>query len=351
MNEHGQLRPIFYCLLFLCLCVTLAIFKVASSIIIPVVFSILFSFGFLQPVKFLKNKFNIPWILGIILIYLIFLIFFYLMGNILVTGVVSVVQLLPKFEEKLMGTFVLICNELNIKINTDEGIIKNLIGFSSIRNFIGSSAFNISTIVYDFLRSFFMSLLFSVFLLAEFNSTKGKLKMALSSDTKEKIFNATNRIINDVSRYISIKFIVSLVTGILIWLSCKIISLEFAEVFGFLAFVANFIPTFGSIFSCAITILFSLVNFYPGLWQTIFIAFAMISIEFVIGNIIEPKICGQNLDLSPYVILVSLTIWGWIWGLPGMILSVPLMVIVKIICENIPYLKPIAIFIGNKSKE
>ena len=115
-----------------------------------------------------------------------------------------------------------------------------------------------------------------------------------------------------------------------------------------IAFLANFIPTFGSIVSCILTILFAIANFYPSIWQVAVISVTIISVNFLIGNILEPKILGENLDLSPFIILVSLTVWGWIWGPVGMILSVPLMVTVKIVCENIPFLKPVAIFIGNK---
>ena len=77
----------------------------------------------------------------------------------------------------------------------------------------------------------------------------------------------------------------------------------------------------------------------------------MTTINMVLGNIIEPRIEGQNLGLSPFVILVSLTFWGWMWGFIGMILAVPVMVILKIICENVSYLHGIAILIGNKPNE
>ena len=77
----------------------------------------------------------------------------------------------------------------------------------------------------------------------------------------------------------------------------------------------------------------------------IFTIFALLS--FLLGNIIEPKIEGDNLDLSIFVIIVCILFWGWLWGFTGMILAVPLTVIIKIICENIEFLHPIAIFLSN----
>ena len=73
----------------------------------------------------------------------------------------------------------------------------------------------------------------------------------------------------------------------------------------------------------------------------------MVVINFTIGNILEPRIEGKHLGLSPFIILVSLSVWGYIWGFAGMIFAVPIMVIIKICCENIDYLNPIAVMLGN----
>ena len=91
--------------------------------------------------------------------------------------------------------------------------------------------------------------------------------------------------------------------------------------------------------------------FYPSPLPIIFTSALIIVENIVIGNLIEPKIEGKNLDLSPFVILVSLSIWGWIWGFMGLLLAVPLTVSMKIICENISFLKPIAIFLGGMAPD
>ncbi|MBQ1591740.1 MAG: AI-2E family transporter, partial [Treponema sp.] len=82
----------------------------------------------------------------------------------------------------------------------------------------------------------------------------------------------------------------------------------------------------------------------------LFIGIATVSINMILGNIIEPRWEGSDLGISPFIILVSLSFWGWMWGFLGMILAVPLMVIIKIVCENIELLQPFAVIIGtNKS--
>ena len=115
----------------------------------------------------------------------------------------------------------------------------------------------------------------------------------------------------------------------------------------------NFIPTFGSIISVISTTIFTLLQFYPQYGKVLIVFFGMIFINFTLGNIIEPRIEGKELGLSPFVILVSLSLWGFIWGFVGMILAVPITVIIKIVCENIEYLNPIATILGytKNSKE
>ena len=130
-----------------------------------------------------------------------------------------------------------------------------------------------------------------------------------------------------------------------------IIGLDFPIVWGFLAFIMNFIPIFGSVISVGLTTIFSLIQFYPSWGKTLFILIFMTTINIVIGNIIEPRIEGKNLGISPVAILISLSIWGYIWGFTGMLLAVPLTVIIKIICENLEYTKSFAIILGNDPRQ
>jgi predicted PurR-regulated permease PerM len=112
-------------------------------------------------------------------------------------------------------------------------------------------------------------------------------------------------------------------------------------------FILNFIPTLGSIAAGIGVILFSIVQFYPEPGPIMATIIIMLSANFVIGNILEPKIQGDHLGLSPFVILVSLLGWGWLWGFAGLILAVPMTVIVKIICEQTPGLEPVSIMLGS----
>ena len=108
--------------------------------------------------------------------------------------------------------------------------------------------------------------------------------------------------------------------------------------------------TFGSIISTLLTSIFALLQFYPHYGKVIFIFLFMIAVNFILGQLLEPRIEGERLGLSPFAILVSLALWGYIWGFIGMILAVPMTVIIKIFCENIPYLNIVATILGKKRK-
>jgi predicted PurR-regulated permease PerM len=123
---------------------------------------------------------------------------------------------------------------------------------------------------------------------------------------------------------------------------------EFAEVWGLLQFVLNFIPSLGSIAAGVLVSIFSLAQFWPEPAPIILTMVIMNGINMIIGFGLEPKIMGESLGLSPIVILVSLMVWGWLWGFAGMVLAVPMMVIIKIVCENFSVLEPISILLSSR---
>lgn len=96
-----------------------------------------------------------------------------------------------------------------------------------------------------------------------------------------------------------------------------------------------------------ITILMGIIQFYPSPGKIFAVALSMIGIQAIIGQFLDPKLQGHRLNLSPFVILFSLALWGWIWGVVGMFLAVPITVIIQIICQNVPGLRFIAVFMGS----
>lgn len=352
-------KAIFFILLFFAITLLCAVLKVMDSFFKPVVLSVLLSFAFYPSIKRLNVVLKLPWWLATIIVYFFSLIVVFLAINLVTASFKSIVDAIPRYQERFQN----IQNAIRIAIEShpdskfyailnfdkDESLFENLNNTFNILEYIQRLAVGFTSSVVSFMKTFFLVVLLSVFFLAELKMMRTKISLAFNSEDKTRVYKMVQNIIADVTHFISIKFVISFFTGFLVFLLCFFMNLDFPLVWAFIAFCLNFIPTFGSIISCAVTTLFALIQFYPSAFSVIAVAFFMILINFVLGNVIEPKIEGKNLGISPFVILVSLSFFGWIWGILGMFLAVPFMVIVKIVCENISYLKPIAVFIGSKS--
>jgi predicted PurR-regulated permease PerM len=132
-------------------------------------------------------------------------------------------------------------------------------------------------------------------------------------------------------------------TGFFVWLFLTIIGMDFPLIWGALAFFLNFIPNLGSIVFVVVVIIMAILQYYPELGMVVPVAISMTMTQLVIGNFLDPKMQGERLNLSPVVIIISLLFWGWLWGITGAIISVPIAAIIKIICENVPFLRPVSI--------
>ena len=350
LNQNKTANRIFYLILFLAVVLAGFLCKTMSAVLIPVVLSILLSFVFLPIIKKLNVKTGIPWVISSLIIVLLFFIAILGLTSLLVSSLTGIISEYPKYENRFMSIYQIIANNLDLEIDNTKSLFQNLWASLKVREYTQKLAVMLSSGVISFSKTIFLISIMTAFILLEMRLTKRKLHYAFK-ENREKVTRISNQIINQTMRYISIKFFISLSTGILCGLASLIIGLDFPIVWGFLAFIMNFIPIFGSIISVGLTTIFSLIQFYPNWGKTIFVLVFMTSVNMVLGNILEPRIEGKNLGISPVIILISLSLWGYIWGFTGMLIAVPLMVIIKIVCENIDYLKGLAILIGNDPRQ
>ncbi len=349
-NQNKTTNRIFYLILFLTVVLAGVLCKSMSKVLIPVVLSFMLSFVFLPIIKKLNVKTGIPWVISSLIIVVLFFVVLLGITSILITSLSSIISEIPKFENRLMSIYKLIAYNLGIEIDNTKSLFQNLWASLKVREYTQKLAVSLSSGVISFSKTLFLIALMTAFILLEMRLTKRKLHYAFK-ENRAKITRISNQIINQTMRYISIKFFISLSTGVLCGIISLIIGLDFPIVWGFLAFIMNFIPIFGSVISVGLTTVFSLIQFYPNWGKTIFVLVFMTSVNMILGNIIEPRIEGKNLGISPVIILISLSLWGYMWGFTGMLLAVPLMVIIKIVCENIDYLKGLAILIGNDPRQ
>jgi len=188
--------------------------------------------------------------------------------------------------------------------------------------------------------------LYVAFLLLERTSFRRKWLLIHSSEAERRRHDATMEEIGlQVRRYVFLKTLVSVMVALGSWGIMAAIGIDFASLWALLIFALNFIPYIGSLIAVAFPVLLSLVQFGD---PTTFLvtAFALTAIQVLVGNIIEPRLLGRSLNLSPVVILLSLALWGGIWGPVGALFSVPIMVILTIVMARFPGTRPVAILLS-----
>jgi AI-2 transport protein TqsA len=323
-----------------------AVLKVTSSVVLPFTVSLLLAIVTMPLVRFL-GKFRIPRVVSVLLIFLFFTACLFFIGMILYSSGRAIIALYPKYEARLTEIYVMVGRLFELPYNDQLSFIENLWGQVDVRTRVRTMTIAFSNSFLSFLASAFMVAIFIAFLLLEAAFFREKLDRAFKGTRVVQIKTIISDIMVQVAHYLSIKFCIAVVNGILIGSCMKIIGLEFAMIWGVFQFTANFIPNIGSIAVGLAATVFSVIQFWPNPAPMVAVGLVMLVVNIIFGFILEPKIMGDRLGLSPLVVLVSLLVWGWIWGFVGLILAVPMMAIIKIICKNIPLLEPISILLGS----
>ena len=188
-----------------------------------------------------------------------------------------------------------------------------------------------------FLGHLLLVLLFMVFILLGQQRLPQRIHRAFGEEQAQRLTLVLQRITRDVQTYLGTKALLSVVTGVLVNLCLVILQVDFAVLWGALAFMLNFIPHIGAPVATIPPLLVAILKFdtlMPAVWVVVCVTL----IHIVLGICIEPRLMGRNLHLSPLLVVLSLLFWGWLWGIVGTLLAVPIMATIKIVCENLPSL-------------
>lgn len=323
-----------------------ATLKLTTAIVLPFVIAVLLTFV-LEPLIFVLGKIKIPRSIAAVVVVLLMALFVYTIGLILFNSGKMIATLYPKYEVRFTEIYIMVADALDLPYDEHLNLLENLWLQFNVRSKIQSLALGFSERFFNFLGDVVMVVLFIVFLLLEIGHLKDRAELALADAFPGGVKNVIESIVKQITRYLSLKFLLSLATAIIVGLGLKLIGMDFPMVWAVLTFILNFIPTLGSIGVGVGIGVFAVVQFYPNPVPIILAMSIVVTANMVIGNFIEPKLQGDNLGLSPFVILLSLLIWGWLWGFAGLVLAVPMTVIVKIVCEQVPILEPVSIMMGS----
>jgi AI-2 transport protein TqsA len=197
-----------------------------------------------------------------------------------------------------------------------------------------------------FLSEAFLVLVYLGFMLAERASVVPRLEKALAPEHARQVQDVMHRINSSITEYMVVKTSMGLLAGVVTAALLLAFGVDYAVLWGILAFLFNYIPYLGSIVATVVPVLLSFVQFEDPL-RTLVILVVLLVLQNGIGYLLEPRLAGKRLDLSPLVIIVSLAFWGSLWGIVGMILAVPLVVVIKTILANTVATRPLAKMLSN----
>ncbi|MEX0329062.1 MAG: AI-2E family transporter [Ruegeria sp.] len=196
------------------------------------------------------------------------------------------------------------------------------------------------------LNQFFLISLYVAFLMAERLAFRKKIQLAAGNPQLGSEFaSVLDAISYSLQRYVGVKTFISLTTAGISYTVFRVLGLEYAETWAVLTFALNFIPSIGSIIAVLFPALIALVQFET-IGPFLIIVLGCGTIQFLIGNFLDPAMLGRSLNMSTFLVILALTFWTTVWGLIGAFLSVPLTVCILIIFSHIPALRPVAILMS-----
>jgi AI-2 transport protein TqsA len=311
----------------------------SASILTPFLLALFVSIISIQPVLWLTQK-GLNNTLSVVLVVVLIIGLFIGLGAVLGNSVNGFAQDAPIYAKKLREIGHGITNALQARgINlTFDGLDGNF-DPARIMNYTANVLTEFGAIMSNAFLIFFIVL----FMLLERASIRMKAEIIATSYNNN--LTVMTSIINSIRSYLGLKTIISLLTGVFIWLWLLVFGVEYALLWGLIAFLLNYIPNIGSIIAGVPAVLFALVQLGFGAAGWAFLGYVLVNT--IVGNVVEPRVMGKEMGLSTLIVFLSLIFWGFVLGTVGMFLAVPLTMTFKIILDQYPKTKWLSILLGS----
>ncbi len=313
--------------------------QAASSILVPFLVAAFLAVICMPLMRWLQ-RYHVPAGLAVVIVVLIIIGVLALVGIFIGGQIAEFTARLPFYEQqlndKLAGVAVLFGQEISINGLLEQ--IRPAYPMGLVVNLLNG--------LQGLFANFFLIIFTVIFLLLEATSLPAKLQIVMASSRGDPEY--FKRFTSSVQRYLGIKTVASLVTGLVAGALTAAFGLDFPLLWGLLAYLFNYVPNIGSLIAAIPPVALALVQF--GFGQAAMIGVGYFVINITIGGIIEPRVVGRGLGLSTLVVFLSLVFWGWVFGPVGMLLSVPLTMTVKIALESSNRTAPIAVLLGQAER-
>lgn len=280
-----------------------------------------------------------PYWLSMVLSLMVVALLVTMLIDIITNNVTEVIGASARYQENLTGIVDTLDEKFKLNLfNNFENFFKNL-SFQGI--FV-----NIYGVFTTLTGSAVLIALYVVFLFVEQHYFARKINALFPQPGHRLLVDSIiSHIVKDTQTYLGLKTLMSLITATASWIIMKWVGLDFAEFWALLIFFLNYIPNIGAMIATAFPALLALIQFQSWL-PFVIVTTGIVVIQFVIGNLVEPRFLSKSLNLSPFIILIALGIWGAIWGILGMFLSVPITVMMMIVFAHFETTRPIAIVLS-----
>ncbi|MDX5376623.1 MAG: AI-2E family transporter [Halomonas sp.] len=333
-------RPLTLTLALAALVVIIAGIHAGADLIVPILLGLFIAVICTSPVHWL-HRLGLGLRTSVVVTLLVIGGFLSLIGLLVVNAFGTFIEALPGIEGRLYEHYLNILDSLaamGLAINPDTlaGLVEPEDEDGWLTAFLGGLG--------NLLMQSVVVALLVIFMLFETLNFRRKVAQAL--DNPEASLQRFHEFSQTLKRYLAVKTFVSLLTGVMAWLACLVTGVGFPLLWGVLAFALNYIPNIGSAIAALPPVLLLLVAQDGGLLQAFTLAMAYLVINFVLGNLVEPRLMGRALGLSAFVAFLSLVVWGWLLGVVGMLLSVVLTMTLKIALDSHPQTRWIADLLG-----
>lgn len=332
-----------------CAIVILAGVKAAADLLTPLLLA-LFIAIVCSPLIKKMMRYKIPQWLAIGILLLVIFIGFSIFASMIGASINEFTASLPQYKTLLTEKMHWLLNWAQ-HYNLDALIPRQKVAESfdpnTVMNFVSNALGQVSGMVSDV----FVLFLIVVFMLSEIPLAKRKLNYLVSGQTvgeQRQVKSNVYRVVDGVIQYLSIKTITSIMTGIVIYVVLKLLGVQYAILWGTLAFLLNYVPNIGSIIAAIPAVIQAFI--LNGVLEGVVLIATYTAINIVVGSMVEPKMMGSQLGLSTLIVFISLIFWGWLLGIVGMFLSVPLTMATKIALEANPATEKLAYILGNGEK-
>jgi predicted PurR-regulated permease PerM len=339
-QEHVHRRTSFLVITASIVIIVWGIYQAQSVIVLVLVALFLAVLG-TPPLLWLKQK-RIPSVLAVLVVLAGIIVILLMIGGLVGASVASFSNNLPFYQKRIEEDVLALRTFLATKgVSITDTTLLGYINPGAVMSFTAGLVSGLGST----LSSIFLILLTVTFILLEVSSFPVKLRSILD-DPRAELSNF-KKFIEDINRYMIIKTGVSVTTGLIIGVWMSILGVDFPILWGFLAFVLNYVPNLGVIIAAFPAVLLTLLQF--GFGRAVLAAAGYLAVNFVIGTVIEPKVVGRGVGLSTLVVFLSLILWGNLLGLIGMILCIPFTMTLRFILENNKDTRWIAVLLGPES--